>query len=87
MSENEFGAIHDWIRETCLQNDTAKELTAETNLLDEGTLDSLQIVQMVSFLEEQYGVVVDMEELVPENFETIGKIGAMVVRLRQAESA
>ena len=79
-------AIFAWIRENCLGNDADRELTADMPLL-EGALDSLQIVQMVSFLEAEYNVGIDIEEMVPENFETVDRIVAMVERLRQARTA
>ena len=43
----------------------------DESLFDRGIIDSLGVLKLVAFLEEQYGVCVDDEELIPENFETI----------------
>jgi acyl carrier protein len=63
--------------------DEPGRLTAEYELLDSGTLDSLGIYAVVTFCEDEYGVQIDDEELVPENFATLGDI-ARLVRSKQA---
>jgi acyl carrier protein len=60
---------------------TDKPITTETELLDGGVLDSVGILNLVSFLEEQFGFTVPFEEFVPENFKTPASITAMVARL------
>lgn len=46
-------------------------LKNDTPLFDSGILNSLSLIKLVLFLEQQFGVVVPAEELVPENFKTI----------------
>lgn len=53
-------------------------ISADESLLDSGLLDSASILEAVSFLEERFGLVISDEELVPENFETINAIVALV---------
>lgn len=77
-------AIIGWIQQTCLQDAPSKQLSHDTPLLEEGMLDSLQIVQLVGFLESHFGISVDVEELVPDNFETVSAVGAMVERIRRS---
>jgi acyl carrier protein len=52
----------------------------DRSLLEEGIIDSLKMVELLSFIEGRYGVVVDDDELIPENFETLN---AMVNFLEQ----
>lgn len=40
-------------------------------LLEGGIVDSLGILDLVAFLEEDFGIQVSDDELVPENFQTI----------------
>jgi acyl carrier protein len=56
-------------------------VTAETELLENGVLDSVGILNLVSFLEERFGFSVPFEDFVPENFKTPTTIAAMVSRL------
>jgi len=47
-------------------------------LLESGVLDSLGVLDLVSFVEQEFSVHVEDEELVPENFQTIDRIAAFV---------
>lgn len=53
-------------------------LTPDTPLLDQGIVDSMGILELVAFIEEQFGVTLSDEELLPEHFETIGALGLLV---------
>lgn len=54
------------------------ELTADTQLLEEGIIDSIGLFRMVTFLEESFRVRVPDEDLLAENFQTIRRIGEFV---------
>jgi acyl carrier protein len=58
------------------------ELAADTELIERGVLDSLEILRLVSFLEERFHVTVPVDEFVPENFRTPATIAAMMARLQ-----
>lgn len=55
-----------------------EELTADFLLLEEKAIDSLGVYQLVSFLEEEYGVSIGDHELVPDNFASLATIGRLV---------
>ena len=52
----------------------------DTSFLDEGIIDSTGILEMVSFLEEEFGITVGDEELVPENLGSINNVVAYLER-------
>jgi acyl carrier protein len=52
----------------------------DTLFLDEGIIDSTGILEMVSFLEEKFGISVEDEELVPENLGSINNVVAYLQR-------
>lgn len=56
-----------------LQGDVEK-LADDESLFESGIIDSLGVLQLVAFLEERYGLHVEDEELIPENFETVNTI-------------
>ncbi|MCH5195611.1 MAG: acyl carrier protein [Oscillospiraceae bacterium] len=58
------------------------DFTASDSLVDDGILDSLSIVTLVSELSLEYGVVFDMEELTPENLNSIDAIVETVKNLQ-----
>ncbi len=66
-----------------LNNELGKDVTgvgSDDSLLESGTIDSVGVMQLVAFLETTYGIRVADDDLMPENFDTLGAIGAFVNR-------
>ena len=59
------------------------KITAETSLLDSGIIDSTGILEVVSFIESEFGIRVQDEEIVPEHFENVQRIAAFVETKKQ----
>ena len=59
-------------------------LSSEEPLLGSGIVDSLGIMRLVSYIEEEFGVVVPEDELIPEHFQTVSRLAAFVERLQAA---
>ncbi len=59
-------------------NDGDAALSDEDSLLESGILDSAGIFELVTFLENQFGIAVDDEEIIVDNFDNIAKISGMV---------
>ena len=57
------------------------EINRETRLIDDGVLDSLDIVTLVTDLNDEYGINIGAEDITPENFNNIDSISRLV-RLR-----
>jgi acyl carrier protein len=49
-------------------------LKDDTSLLDEGIMDSNGALELVSFLEETFGITVEDEELIPENLDSVDNL-------------
>jgi acyl carrier protein len=47
-------------------------------LIESGIIDSFGIMSLLSFLEEKFSIQISTEELLPENFETVATISALV---------
>ena len=54
----------------------------EKALIDDGLLDSLDVVALVSELNDHYGIEIGLDELVPENFNSVEAMLAMIERLK-----
>lgn len=61
-------------------------LRQDSQLLTSGILDSLSVLKLVLFLEEHYSVVVDAEDLIPANFETVDAICAYLHAQHQVQA-
>jgi acyl carrier protein len=54
------------------------DLADDYPLIEKHVIDSLDMLKLIPLLEEEFGVEVDDEELVPENFGTIAAIASFV---------
>ncbi len=69
----------DKIREFVVENflfGSDENLEDNTSFLDEGIIDSTGILELVSFLEEEFSITVEDEELIPENLDSINNVTA-----------
>jgi len=55
-------------------------ITPSTPLLEEGLLDSLQIVTLIGELEKDLGCQIPLDEVIPENFQDLTAIHLLVER-------
>jgi acyl carrier protein len=53
------------------------------SLIDEGVLDSFDIVSLVAEISEAYGIQVPAEEITPQNFNSASLIFAMLKRVAE----
>jgi len=55
-------------------------LTDDLSLIDSGLVDSTGMMDVIVFLESEYGFHVEDDEMIPENLESIDLIAAFVAR-------
>ena len=48
----------------------------DTSFLNEGIVDSTGILELVSFLEEEFSITIEDEDLLPENLDSINNVVA-----------
>jgi len=48
------------------------------NFLEEGLLDSFDVINIVTSLEEEFNIRIDGLDILPENFETLERIERLV---------
>lgn len=59
-----------------------KDLSPDDSLLAKGLLDSLSILKTVTFCEEQFGITIPDDEVLPDNFESVKAIAQLVERVK-----
>jgi acyl carrier protein len=69
--------VRDFIMDELRWRGDRDELTDDYPLLENGVIDSLGLFRIVEFLESQYGVEIDDNELVPTNFATLAAIARL----------
>ena len=50
----------------------------ETALVDDGLLDSLELLKIIAALNDAYGIRINVEQIEPENFNSVEAIFALV---------
>jgi len=65
------------VEELMFQKDESV-LKMDDSLLEKRVIDSAGMLELVSFLEKQYGIAIGRTDIVPENFETIESISKLV---------
>ena len=76
-------SIRDQVRQFITTNfyvPDPRALEDETSFLDTGIIDSTGVLELVSFLQEQFGIVLEDGEIVPENLDTVGNIVNLIQR-------
>lgn len=51
-----------------------EELSNNVNLFEKGIIDSTGIIELISFLEENFKISIEDEELIMDNFSTLNNI-------------
>ncbi|MEA2108164.1 MAG: acyl carrier protein [Pseudomonadota bacterium] len=78
LSDQEIKSkIRDFIVENFLFG-SADELNDDSSFLDGGIIDSTGVLELVEFLEEDFSISIDDEELVPENLDSINNVAAFL---------
>lgn len=70
--------IRQYIVAEVLNGEDTDDLTSTTPLLSNGILDSMAILKLVIFLENDFSIAVESQEVHPENFDTVEKIATLV---------
>ena len=55
----------------------------ETKLIDDGILDSFDIISIVGELNDHYDVEINVEDLEPENFNSVSAMLELIAKLRE----
>jgi len=75
-------AIREFLVNEVLYDRDVKDLKAEDPLITRGLLDSLSILKTVTFCEERFGISIPDQEVLPDHFESVRTIAALVDRRR-----
>lgn len=65
------------VRDIMLKNNE-NELQLDTPLLGNGIITSFAIVELVQFLEKEFGITIEDHDVLPENFGTVQSIARLV---------
>jgi len=82
-SMNTMAVVRAFVEEELL-NGKKENLDENTDLIEQGVIDSLSLLRLTTFLEQNCRIVVEDEEIVPENFRTLAAIHAFVMKRQES---
>ena len=74
--------VRQFLIEDVFYDKDLKDLGPDDSLLAKGLLDSLSILKTVTFCEEQFGIAIPDEDVLPDHFESVRAIAKLVERVR-----
>jgi acyl carrier protein len=84
MSDALTDQIRDFILENYLFTSDTSAIGLDDSLLGRGIVDSTGMLEIIFFIEEQLGVKVKDEEMIPDNLDGVNKIANFVANKRKA---
>ena len=67
-------AVRQFIVERFLYGDHSAPLADEDSLLDKGIIDSTGVLELVAYLQSEFGIEIPDEEIIPDNLDSIAKL-------------
>jgi acyl carrier protein len=76
-------ALRKLILEDYLFTEDESALTDDMSFLNEGILDSMGILEIIMFLEEQFQITVAEDEMIPDNLDSIDNLFVYIGRKQE----
>ncbi len=75
-------AVRQFLIEDVFYDQDLKDLGPDDSLLARGLLDSMSILKTMTFCEDNFGVTIPDEDMLPDHFESVRAIAKLVERVR-----
>ncbi len=75
----------DELMEILMEIDPDVDYENETQLIDGKVLDSFSIVSLISEISDAFGIEISPKYLVPENFNSVQAMWAMIQKIQEEE--
>ena len=79
--------LRDFLSANYFLGEDPSQLAGSSSLIEAGLIDSTGVLELVGYLEEQFGIRITNDELLPENLDSIENIVGFVERKRQPGQA
>ena len=87
MVETFTAEIKAFIVANFLFGDEGKGIADDQSFLESGIIDSTGLLELVSFVEQKYGISIGDREMVPENLDSLRNVSHLVARKLDAVNA
>ena len=77
-------SVKEKINEILKEIKPTKDLTSVDDIIEGGYLDSFELMSLISILSESFEIEIDVDDIVPENFNSVAAMADMVERLKNS---
>jgi acyl carrier protein len=76
--------IRNFMAENFIIETDSSVLNADTSLTQSGVVDSMGVLELIMFIEQEYGITIPDEDTLPENLDSVSRIVSYVSRRLEA---
>lgn len=80
-------ALHEYVQSTFFKENVPKDFDGNYDLVENGFLDSLGMIDLINHLEQVYQVEFDDQDFVPENFSSVNALVSFLERKRAVNAS
>ena len=75
--------LRKYIADNILFSGQGYPYAVDTSFLENGIVDSMNVLELVMFVEQKFGIKVEDAEIVPDNFDSVARLAAFVRRKQE----
>ncbi len=83
MSETVQNQVRTFVVDNFLFGDQGALSGDDQSLIENDVIDSTGVLELVSFIEERFGIAMSDAEIVPANLDSVSRIAAFIERKRE----
>ncbi len=72
--------IRSFIAQNLLFSENGYPHGDNASFLDEGIVDSMGVMELVAFTEDNFGIKIDDHEITPENFDSVDRLALYITK-------
>ena len=78
MTDDVAGGIRTFITQTFLYGNAHAMLPDDASLLEAGIIVSLDVIELIMFLDEEFGITIPHDAVLPENFDSVNTLTPLI---------
>lgn len=76
--------LRTYILEDFLFTDDESDLSSSDSFLEKGIIDSTGIMEVIFFINDEFGIEVEDDEMIPDNLDSVNNIAAFIEKKKKA---
>ena len=77
--------VRNFIVSNLMKKQENKNITDSDNIIEEGIIDSLGLMKLINYIEDNFSLKIDDEDLTPDNFESIDIISSFIEKMLKSQ--